>query len=165
VKLIIFSIASRQSPSLNALFRQVSAYAWGISLCEPSSASHRRSSFAISITGSAGAGDVFVRGVLCTLLALVMDPQLLLTGVRAEEKVTLPFGLPLCYTKSMKKARTVKQKVIMGRPRTGITPLMGFRADPATRGAIVKWAENQPDNPTLSEAIRRLVEIGLKARK
>jgi len=65
----------------------------------------------------------------------------------------------------MKKARTVKQKVIMGRPRTGITPLMGFRADPATRGAIVKWAENQPDNPTLSEAIRRLVEIGLKARK
>ena len=25
----------------------------------------------------------------------------------------------------------------MGRPRTGITPLMGFRADPATRAAIV----------------------------
>jgi hypothetical protein len=60
----------------------------------------------------------------------------------------------------MKKARTVKQKV-MGRPRTGIKPLMGFRADDMTRGAIVKWAENQPDTPTLSEAIRRLVEIGL----
>ena len=38
---------------------------------------------------------------------------------------------------------------------------MGFRADPATRAAIVKWAENQPDMPTLSEAIRRLVELGL----
>jgi hypothetical protein len=60
----------------------------------------------------------------------------------------------------MKKARTVKQKV-MGRPRTGIRPLMGFRADPAIRAAIVRWAENQPDTPSLSEAIRRLVEIGL----
>jgi hypothetical protein len=63
----------------------------------------------------------------------------------------------------MKKARTVKQKV-MGRPRTGITPLIGFRADTATRAAIIKWAENQPDEPTLSEAIRRLVEIGLTVK-
>ena len=60
----------------------------------------------------------------------------------------------------MKKARSVKQKV-MRRPRTGITPLVGFRADPATHAAIVKWAEYQPDKPTLSEAIRRLVVIGL----
>ena len=63
----------------------------------------------------------------------------------------------------MKKARTVKQKV-MGRPRTGITPLMGFRADPVIRASIVRWAEKQPDMPTLSEAIRRLVEIGLAAK-
>ena len=41
---------------------------------------------------------------------------------------------------------------------------MGFRADPAIRGAIVRWAEMQPDNPTLSEAIRRLVELGLTVR-
>jgi len=39
--------------------------------------------------------------------------------------------------------------------------MMGFRADPVIRAEIVRWAENQPDNPTLSEAIRRLVEIGL----
>ena len=38
---------------------------------------------------------------------------------------------------------------------------MGFRADPAIRAAIVRWAENQPDTPSLSEAIRRLVEIAL----
>ncbi|KRR22277.1 hypothetical protein CQ13_29760 [Bradyrhizobium retamae] len=38
---------------------------------------------------------------------------------------------------------------------------MGFRADSATRAAIVRWAENQPDMPSLSEAIRRLVELGL----
>jgi len=64
----------------------------------------------------------------------------------------------------MKRTIPVKQKVIIGRPRTGITPLIGFRADPAIRDAIVRWAGKQLDKPTLSEAIRRLVEIGLKAR-
>jgi hypothetical protein len=64
----------------------------------------------------------------------------------------------------MKKTAPVKQKV-MGRPRTGITPLMGFRADPVIRAEIVRWAENQPDMPTLSEAIRRLVELGLAGTK
>jgi len=84
--------------------------------------------------------------------------------VRAGAELLLPLGLLPCYTKSMKKATPVKQKV-MGRPRTGITPLMGFRADPVIRASIVRWAENQPDMPTLSEAIRRLVELGLKAKK
>jgi hypothetical protein len=63
----------------------------------------------------------------------------------------------------MKKTTRVKQKV-MGRPRTGITPLMGFRAEPVIRASIVRWAEKQPDHPTLSEAIRRLVELGLTVR-
>jgi hypothetical protein len=63
----------------------------------------------------------------------------------------------------MKKTTPVKQKV-MGRPSTGITPLMGFRADPVIRASIVRWAEKQPDMPTLSEAIRRLVELGLTAK-
>jgi hypothetical protein len=64
----------------------------------------------------------------------------------------------------MKKARAVKQKV-MGRPRTGITPLIGFRADAATRASIVKWAKNEADQPSLSEAIRRLVELGLSVAR
>ena len=42
--------------------------------------------------------------------------------------------------------------------------MMGFRADPVIRAAIVRWAEKQPDMPSLSEAIRRLVELGLTAR-
>jgi hypothetical protein len=63
----------------------------------------------------------------------------------------------------MKKTTPVKQK-IMGRPRTGTTPLMGFRADPVIRASIVRWAEKQPDMPTLSEAIRRLVEFGLTVK-
>ena len=43
--------------------------------------------------------------------------------------------------------------------------MMGFRADPVIRAAIARWAENQPDIPSLSEAIRRLVDLGLKAIK
>ena len=41
---------------------------------------------------------------------------------------------------------------------------MGFRADPVTRASIVRWAKNQPDMPTLSEAIRRLVNLGLTVK-
>jgi hypothetical protein len=63
----------------------------------------------------------------------------------------------------MKKAISAKQKSA-GRPATGITPMMGFRADPVIRAEIVRWAEKQPDIPTLSEAIRRLVELGLTVR-
>ena len=50
-----------------------------------------------------------------------------------------------------------------GRPATGRDPMMGFRAAPALRASIVRWAENQIDNPSLSEATRRLVEIAIKA--
>ena len=60
----------------------------------------------------------------------------------------------------MKKAMLPKQKST-GRPATGLTPLMGFRAQPILRASIAKWAEKQPDMPTLSEATRRLVELGL----
>jgi hypothetical protein len=60
----------------------------------------------------------------------------------------------------MKKAIPAKQKSV-GRPATRVTPMMGFRADPVIRASIVRWAENQPDMPTLSESIRRLVELGL----
>jgi hypothetical protein len=42
--------------------------------------------------------------------------------------------------------------------------MMGFQADPMIRAAIVRWAENQSDLPTLSEAVRRLVVIGLKVK-
>jgi hypothetical protein len=63
----------------------------------------------------------------------------------------------------MKKSIKVKPKK-RGRPATGKDPLMGFRAPPVLRASIVKWAETQPDKPGLSEAVRRLVEIGLKSK-
>jgi hypothetical protein len=43
--------------------------------------------------------------------------------------------------------------------------MIGFRADDVTRTSIIWWAENQPDKPTLSDAIRRLVELGLSVDK
>ncbi len=62
----------------------------------------------------------------------------------------------------MKKTISAKQK--RGRPTTGVTPMMGFRADPSLRAAIEKWAKQQEDAPSLSEATRRLVELGLTVK-
>jgi len=45
--------------------------------------------------------------------------------------------------------------------RPGLAPLMGFRPSPKLRAAIIKWAEYQPGSPTLSQALGRLVELGL----
>jgi hypothetical protein len=42
--------------------------------------------------------------------------------------------------------------------------MIGFRAEAALRAAIEKWAKQQPDKPKLSDAVRRLVELGLKAK-
>src|ERR1700722_3617065 len=69
----------------------------------------------------------------------------------------------LGITYFMAKSKKVKPKK-RGRPATGKDPLMGFRASPEMRASVVRWAENEPDTPTLSEAIRRLVEIGLKTK-
>jgi hypothetical protein len=44
------------------------------------------------------------------------------------------------------------------------TPLIGFRTDPEICAAIVRWAEKQPDNPSLSEAVYRPVTLGLTVR-
>jgi hypothetical protein len=64
------------------------------------------------------------------------------------------------YSQMSKKAKPKKR----GRPATGRDPMMGFRAAPVLRASIVSWAENQPDMPTLSEATRRLVELGLTVK-
>ena len=42
--------------------------------------------------------------------------------------------------------------------------MLGFRATDELRGKIVHWAEFQPDVPKLSEAVRRLVELGLTVK-
>jgi hypothetical protein len=51
-----------------------------------------------------------------------------------------------------------------GRPATGQDPVTAIRVSGQLRQAVDKWAENQADQPGRSEAIRRLVEIGLTVR-
>lgn len=60
----------------------------------------------------------------------------------------------------MGKATSAKQKRA-GRPPTGVTPMVGVRLSPEVRRSIEDWAARQPDEPSLSEAIRRLVEMGI----
>jgi hypothetical protein len=61
----------------------------------------------------------------------------------------------------MAKSISVKRKKA-GRPATGTEPLYGVRITDALMTQIMKWAS--ANGATRSEAIRRLVEIGLKAK-
>jgi hypothetical protein len=51
-----------------------------------------------------------------------------------------------------------------GRPRTGKDPMLAFRAPPAFTAEVEAWAKREPDSPSRSEALRRLVELGLAAK-
>jgi hypothetical protein len=51
-----------------------------------------------------------------------------------------------------------------GRPATGTAPMVGVRMTPEFQNSIKAWAKSQDDRPTFAEAIRRLVELGLKAK-
>jgi hypothetical protein len=62
----------------------------------------------------------------------------------------------------MRQSIPVKRKK-RGRPATGVDPLVGVRMSPESRKAVEAWAKRQPDKPSLSEAIRRMVEIVLKS--
>jgi hypothetical protein len=63
----------------------------------------------------------------------------------------------------MAKAIPVKQKK-RGRPATGHDPLVGVRMAPELRERVEGWAKSQDDGPSLSEAVRRLVERGLRLK-
>jgi len=51
-----------------------------------------------------------------------------------------------------------------GRPATGQDPVTAIRLSPELRASIDQWAREQDEAPARSEAIRRLVELGLKAK-
>jgi Arc/MetJ-type ribon-helix-helix transcriptional regulator len=61
----------------------------------------------------------------------------------------------------MKKSIPVKPK--RGRPATGKDPFVGVRLPPQLIDEIQKWS-GQHDAASRSEAIRRLVELGLKVK-
>jgi hypothetical protein len=65
----------------------------------------------------------------------------------------------------MKKAKVSVSKKTIGRPRTGVGTLIGIRWHEPSLTAIDDWRRLQPDLPARGEAIRRLVELGLKAKE
>jgi hypothetical protein len=52
-----------------------------------------------------------------------------------------------------------------GRPATGQDPVTAIRLSKEMRAAVDGWAAAQDDEPGRSEAIRRLVELGLRVKK
>jgi hypothetical protein len=64
----------------------------------------------------------------------------------------------------MAKSNDVIPKRKRGRPGTGKDPLTALRVPPELTRAIKTWAVKQEDEPNHSEAIRRLIELGLKAK-
>jgi hypothetical protein len=51
-----------------------------------------------------------------------------------------------------------------GRPATGQDPVTAIRLSAKLRESVDGWAARQDDEPGRSEAIRRLVELGLKVK-
>ena len=64
----------------------------------------------------------------------------------------------------MAKSNKVVPKKTRGRPATGRDPVTAIRLSKEMRETVDKWADKQADKPGRSEAIRRLVELGLKAK-
>ena len=65
----------------------------------------------------------------------------------------------------MKKSINDNRKIGRGRPATGTAPLVGVRMTEEFQAQIKAWSRKQEDDPPLATAIRRLVELGLKAKR
>ena len=64
----------------------------------------------------------------------------------------------------MKKERISDNKKKIGRPSTGVGTLVGQRWHDDQLKQIDRWRRGQSDMPGRSEAIRRLVELGLTVK-
>jgi hypothetical protein len=64
----------------------------------------------------------------------------------------------------MKSTRVSDNKKKIGRPATGVGTLVGQRWHEDQLDQIDRWRRGQSDMPGRAEAIRRLVELGLKAK-
>src|SRR6202035_2823609 len=66
----------------------------------------------------------------------------------------------------MKRSIYVNKKSRGGpKKKGGVYPVTAVRLPPALGAEVDKWAVLQADAPTRSEAIRRLVELGLTVKK
>jgi hypothetical protein len=61
----------------------------------------------------------------------------------------------------MKKLIRAEPKKSREHRPAGQHPLIGLPTSPTLMRAALRWAEKQPDKPSLSEALRRLVALGL----
>ena len=85
--------------------------------------------------------------------------------VRVGGELALATGPLFMYDKIMGRSISVGQKKrSRGRPATGHDPQIALRMPTETRQAVEAWAANQPDKPSLSEAIRRMVDLVLAAK-
>jgi hypothetical protein len=78
------------------------------------------------------------------------------------ESSYLPLGLLLCYTKNMKRSIKVTPKKKRGRPATGRDPHVTSRMPRSLIDQVETWAV--ANETGRSEAIRRLVELGLTVK-
>jgi hypothetical protein len=108
-----------------------------------------------SASGAIGAGaSLVLLGSLCELLWL--EPR--------WKGHSFPSARFYDNRLIMKKSINDNQKS-RGRPATGTAPLVGVRMTEELQSQIRAWANKQADNLSLAAAIRRLVELGLKAKK
>src|SRR5437867_3480158 len=73
---------------------------------------------------------------------------------------TLAARLSCDNTVSMKRQSVLTRKK-RGPPPTGKGELIGVRIQPDQMAALDDWIDEQEDDPSRPEAIRRLVELGL----
>jgi hypothetical protein len=110
--------------------------------------------------------DVFGGGALLHAAALIMGLASFVIEVRAGGKLTLSFGLFLGYPLFMAKSIRDIPKKSRGRPSSGgRREGVLVRLEPDQFEALDAWIAKQPEPSTRPEAIRRLVEIGLRAKK
>ena len=103
----------------------------------------------------------------CAMLVVSLGhgiSPVLVAWVRAGGRLPLSTGSLLWYHNCMKSARKTGTKKRPGRPATGQGVQIGARWSEQTVAAIDTWAASQADEPSRSEAVRRLVEIGLKKK-
>lgn len=85
-------------------------------------------------------------------------------GLGSRRKFTLPLGPIFWYQLIMKRSIKKDTKKSRGRPATGVGIQIGTRWPPAIVRLVDDWRRDQQDLPGRPEAVRRLVEFGLKAK-
>jgi hypothetical protein len=78
-----------------------------------------------------------------------------------------PRLLPACNFTIRKMARAndrFRATKKHGRPATGMAPVLPVRAPKELIARIELWAQKQPDKPSRSEAVWRIIELGLNSK-